>query len=264
MKRIDTELWELLHIVGPSGQEDEVVRYILPRMGKLLDRVTVDAYGNVLGEKSYKSGLGPTILLCAHMDTVNWIVPGREVRRNGNILSSSKGVLGADDRAGMAIVMAAARNIDNTLFDGKVKIAFTRDEEVGRYGSQAVSREWLRDVDLAVVVDRRGNRDIVTSRGTVQRFCDPAVGMFFEKAGEVAGMPDWRAVPGGISDACTFASYGINSVNLSAGYVREHTEEETVDLGSVKKTTRLILTALDLIAKENVIFSGFSDRTFVS
>ncbi|MED4785231.1 M20/M25/M40 family metallo-hydrolase [Brevibacillus choshinensis] len=250
MKKIEAELLELLQIVGPSGEEEEVVRYMKPRMEQVLERVYLDSYSNLLGELVCGSGAGPTILLCAHMDTVNWMVPGRQVLRDGDVFTSSAGILGADDRAGMAIVMAVVRNVGATNFHGRLKLAFTREEEIGRYGSKAMDRAWLNDVDLAVVVDRRGNRDIVTSRGNIQPFCDPSVGAFFEHAGTAAGMPDWRAVQGGISDACTFASYGINSVNLSAGYLYEHTEKERVDLNWVKETTKLILTALDMLGNQ--------------
>ncbi|WP_246011138.1 M20/M25/M40 family metallo-hydrolase [Brevibacillus nitrificans] len=258
MKKIESELCELLQIIGPSGEEEEVIRYIQPRMEKVLEHVHLDVYGNLLGETVCGSGAGPTVLLCAHMDTVDWIVPGREVIREGDVFTSSAGVLGADDRAGMAIVMAVVRNVRSTEFSGRLKVAFTREEEVGRYGSKAMDREWLNDVDLAIVVDRRGNRDIVTSRGQIQPFCDPAVGAFFEHAGAAAGMPDWRMVPGGISDACTFASYGINSVNLSAGYLDEHTEQEREDLRWVRETTNLILTALGML--EQQVERLFPDR----
>ncbi|MGG0940175.1 M20/M25/M40 family metallo-hydrolase [Brevibacillus centrosporus] len=250
MKKIETELYELLQIIGPSGQEEEVIHYIRPRMEKVLEHVHLDDYGNLLGETICGSGAGPTILLCAHMDTVDWLAPEREVIREGDVLTSSAGILGADDRAGMAIVMAVVRNVRATDFSGRLKVAFTREEEVGRYGSKAMERDWLNDVDLAIVVDRRGNRDIVTSRGQIQPFCDPAVGSFFEQAGVAAGMPDWKAVQGGISDACTFASCGINSVNLSAGYLYEHTEKERVDLNWVKETTKLILIALDMLGNQ--------------
>jgi di/tripeptidase len=78
------------------------------------------------------------------------------------------------------------------------------------------------------------------------------VGQFFEEAGRLCGMPDWKAVSGGISDACTFASYGINSVNLSAGFQYEHTWDEFVSITSCKETVRLIATALDMAGKSGV------------
>jgi di/tripeptidase len=62
--------------------------------------------------------------------------------------------------------------------------------------------------------------------------------------GERAGMSGWRAVAGGISDAMTFASRGIPSVNLSAGYYYPHTEQEYVDAAASFETALLILEAL--------------------
>ncbi|MFM1655404.1 M20/M25/M40 family metallo-hydrolase [Brevibacillus sp. B_LB10_24] len=252
MNKLALELYDLLQIAAPSGKEERVVRYIKPRMEQILERVFLDRYGNLLGERTYKTGQGPTILLSAHMDSVAGIEPGRKVIRDQDIYYASKGILGADDRAGMAIVLAVIRNLARSSFNGKVKVAFTREEEIGRKGSQALDQAWLGDVELAIVVDRRGNRDIVTSYADVQPFCHPSVGQFFEEAGRLCGMPDWKAVRGGISDACTFASYGINSVNLSAGFQYEHTWDEFVSITSCKETVQLITTALDIAGKSGV------------
>ena len=252
MNKLASELYELLQIVAPSGQEERVVRYIKPKLERELDRLWLDDYGNLLGERRCGRGDGPVILLSAHMDSVDGLEPDREVLRSGDLFYASCGVLGADDRAGMAIVMAVIRNVGTTSFDGTLKVAFTREEEIGRRGSRALDPAWLDDVALAIVVDRRGNRDIVTSYADVQPFCHPAVGHFFEKVGRLCGMPDWKAVKGGISDACTFAAYGINSVNLSAGYRHEHTWDEVVSITSCQETAQLIVKALDIVGTESV------------
>lgn len=261
MKKLASELYDLLQIIAPSGKEERVVRYIKPKMEKWLDHVWTDHYGNLLGERQCGTGNGPTILLSAHMDSVDGVEPDREVLREGDMFYSSAGILGADDRAGMAIVMAVIRNVGATAFNGKLKVAFTREEEIGRRGSQAMDSAWLHDVELAIVVDRRGNRDIVTSFAEVQSFCHPSVGTFFEEVGRMCGMPDWKATRGGISDACTFASYGINSVNLSAGYQYEHTWDEFVSIPSCKETVLLIVSALDMVGKRGMQLQNFCSLT---
>jgi putative aminopeptidase FrvX len=261
MKKLASELYDLLQIIAPSGKEERVIRYIKPKLEKCLDHVWIDHYGNLLGELQCGTGNGPTILLSAHMDSVDNVEPDREVLMEGDILYSSAGILGADDRAGMAIVMAVIRHVGATAFNGKLKVAFTREEEIGRRGSQELDTAWLHDVELAIVVDRRGNRDIVTSFADVQPFCHPSVGRFFEEAGRMCRMPDWKAVRGGISDACTFASYGINSVNLSAGYQNEHTPQEFVRITSCKETVQLILTALDMVGKRGMKLKNFCSLT---
>ncbi|MDF2958623.1 MAG: peptidase family protein [Paenibacillus sp.] len=243
MPKFEHELLELLSITAPSGMERPVADFLIKRLHGQVDYAKRDIYGNVLAEKVYGTGLGPTILLCAHMDTV-WVDPDRKVVRNGDVWSSSSGPLGADDRAGIAIILDVLRTLDHTpSFQGRLKLAFTREEEIGRIGSEQIDPFWLEDVQLCIVVDRRGSRDIVV-RNSRMKFCDPQIGDYFEAVGTKCGMSDWKAVQGGISDAVTFASYGIPSVNLSAGYEYEHTDEEYVNVKQCKETIRLIVQSL--------------------
>jgi tripeptide aminopeptidase len=50
------------------------------------------------------------------------------------ITASGTTLLGADDKAGVAIIMTAARHLlaDRSILHGKIRIAFTPDEEIGR------------------------------------------------------------------------------------------------------------------------------------
>lgn len=100
-------------------------------------------------------------------------------------------------------------------------------------------------MDAAIVLDRRGTRDIVTGcRGTFD-FCEESYGELFEIAGRLAGMDDWKATRnGGSSDAKIFAEFGIPSVNLSIGYRDEHTDFEEVDYCATFETVVLVETVL--------------------
>lgn len=245
MNQMLKDMYELFSIIGPSGKEEAVANYLEPRLVQLLDWVGRDEYGNLLGELKVGSGEGKAILLSAHMDTVDFLVPGRRIEVDGLIFRSTSAILGGDDRAGIAIVLEVLRQLKDSSFDGVIKVAFTREEEIGRVGSQQIPHKWLQEVELAIVADRKGSRDIVISCGDWYEFCDPEVGQFFERMGESIGMDDWRAVAGGISDAMTFASYGIPSVNLSAGYYNPHTDQEYVDAAACYKTVLLILEALE-------------------
>jgi tripeptide aminopeptidase len=97
------------------------------------------------------------------------------------------------------------------------------------------------------VVDRRENRDIVTSSWGIIPYCEQEYGELFEKAGQLAGMPDWKVTEGGSSDASLFAEMEIQSVNLSTGYEHEHTNSEIVDYRASYETVRLIEAVLNLI-----------------
>lgn len=243
MRKLERDLLELLSITAPSGQERPVADYLIERLRKQTDLTQCDHYGNVIAERIYGSGIGPTILLCAHMDTV-WVDPARTILQDGDIWHSSTGPLGADDRAGIAIILAVLRILARSgTFHGRIKLAFTREEEIGRLGSEQLTLAWLSGVDMSIVVDRRGSRDIVV-RNSRMAFCEWSLASYWESIGSMCGMNDWRAVEGGLSDAVTFASYGIPSVNLSAGYEFEHTDEEYVNVRACKDTVRLIVQSL--------------------
>jgi Acetylornithine deacetylase/Succinyl-diaminopimelate desuccinylase and related deacylases len=243
MRKLERDLLELLTITAPSGQERPVADYLIERLRKQTDRIECDHYGNVIAERIYGTGIGPTILLCAHMDTV-WVDPARTILQDGDIWHSSIGPLGADDRAGIAIILAVLRSLARSgAFRGRIKLAFTREEEIGRLGSEQLSLAWLSGVDMCVVVDRRGSRDIVV-RNSRMAFCDWGLASYWETIGSMCGMKGWRAVEGGLSDAVTFAKYGIPSVNLSAGYEYEHTAQEYVNVRYCKDTVRLIVQSL--------------------
>lgn len=253
MKKMRKQLLKLLNIHGVSGKEEPVRNYLKEVLPHLADIVKVDDYGNLLAEKKVGSGEGATIMLSAHMDTVKNVYADRKVLENNGIITSSKGALGADDRAGIAIILEVLRNIDKLSFEGTIKVAFSREEEIGCVGSSKIDPAWYSDVDLAIVVDRRGNRDIVV--GCFDAFCSNEVGKFFE---DVSAMQDmnWQAVEGGISDALTFSRNGINSVNLSAGYMNEHTEREYLVFDDMCDTVRLILQALAIV---NNFYNTFGD-----
>jgi putative aminopeptidase FrvX len=245
MNKMKKQLIKLLNIQAPSGKEKRVVTYVKPILEHLTDKVWTDDYGNLLAEKVVGTGKGATVILSAHMDSVSNIAPDREVIEENGIFRSTKGVLGADDRAGIAIILAVLRHIEKTGFDGKVKVSFSREEEIGCVGASQIDANWIAQSDLAIVVDRRGNNDIVTGTWG-QAFCSNEVGKYFEECSAMQDM-DWKAVQGGISDATVFSELGVHSVNLSAGYRNEHTEQEYVVFEDMKKTVNLILQALALV-----------------
>lgn len=245
MKNMKKQLMELLSIHGVSGKETKVRDYLKPVLSELMDMVVVDSYGNLLGETIIGTGEGATIMLSAHMDTVKGVLADRKLISKDGIISSDKGALGADDRAGIAIVLSVLRNITKTSFNGTIKVAFSREEEIGCVGSDKIDSNWYKDVDLAIVVDRRGSRDIVVGCGMA--FCSNPVGLFMEDVAMLTGMKDWKCVEGGVSDAMTFAQKGINSINLSAGYYHEHSDREYVNVYQMKDTIRLIMQVFAVV-----------------
>lgn len=244
MEKMRKQLIELLNIHGVSGEEESVRNYLIEVLPNLVDNMEIDLHGNLLASKQVGNGTGATILLSAHMDTVKNVLIDRNVIETNGIFKSDKGALGADDRAGIAIILEVLRNVDKISFDGNIKIAFSVEEEIGCVGSNKINPDWYSDVDLAIVVDRRGNRDIVV--GCYDAFCSNQVGEFFEEVSKMQGM-NWKATEGGISDALIFSRNGINSVNLSVGYYNEHTDKEFLVFNEMKDTVKLIVQALAIV-----------------
>lgn len=245
MKNLRSQFIELLNIHGTSGNEKPVRDYLKPILTELMDNVKVDDYGNLLADKKCGDGNGATVLLSAHMDTVKGVLADRKlVETEDGIIMSNKGALGADDRGGIAIILTVLRNLNKLNFNGHIKVSFSREEEIGCVGASKIDPDWYANADLAIVVDRRGNRDIVVGCGMA--FCSDSVGYFMEDVSKMADM-DWRAVEGGISDAMVFAENGINSINLSAGYMNEHTVNEYASLKDMGDTVRLILQTIAVI-----------------
>jgi len=246
MKNLRNQFIELLNIHGTSGNEEPVRDYLKPILTELMDNVKVDDYGNLLADKKCGDGNGATVLLSAHMDTVKGVLADRElIETEDGIIMSNKGALGADDRGGIAIILTVLRNLNKLNFNGHIKVSFSREEEIGCVGASKIDPDWYaNDTDLAIVVDRRGNRDIVVGCGMA--FCSDSVGYFMEDVSKMVDM-DWKAVEGGISDAMVFAEHGINSINLSAGYMNEHTVNEYASLKDMGDTVRLILQTIAVI-----------------
>lgn len=226
----------ILMVPGVSGEEDKIREVVKEKLAPFVDHIVEDSYGNLLAEKTYGGGTGPTILLNAHLDTVEEIVPGRVIVKDEHIWSSSEGILGADDRAGVAVVLSIAKHLNQSDFRGKVKFIFTVEEEIGLVGAKHVEPYFLWDVDCAIVIDRRGKGDIVTSCWGSIPFCSLKYGQFFETVAEEEGLTEWACTAGGSSDTRVWASRGIQSVNLSVGYGNEHTEDEYLDVKAAYET----------------------------
>ena len=265
------DIEELLSIPGVSGKESNVRDVVKKRLTPFVDRVTEDYYGNLLAEKTYGRGNGPVILLNAHLDTVRDFTINRRIIKDESLWYSSEGILGADDRAGVAILLSMARFLNQSDFSGKVKFLFTVEEEVGLVGARQVEEYFLWGVEAGIVLDRRGSGDIVTScRGEIP-FCGKEYGRFFERVAKESGLNGWACTEGGSSDTRIWAEHGIQSVNLSVGYHNEHSERECLDIRATYQTYTLLKNVFQK-AKElrNVLrkdfvangfyYSGYSSR----
>jgi tripeptide aminopeptidase len=136
------EFMALASINSPSRREGAVARYLIRRIGELGLTATVDDSAPQSGSDTGNivvrlpgNAPGPTIMLCAHMDTVGPTEGMVPALRDGVIASDGKTVLGADDKAGIAMIMAALSELlsDNAPH-GAIEVVFSVQEESGLFG----------------------------------------------------------------------------------------------------------------------------------
>jgi len=236
-------LEELLMIPGESRHEGLVQDYLLNVLPGLMDTFWMDDYGNIVGEK--KLGAGPTILLSAHMDIKQEISTESFLVKSGNIWKRNEGILGADDRAGIAIILNILDGISRERFNGTIKVAFTVKEEIGQKGAENLDPNFYSDVDYAISFDRRNGGDIIT-RSSHYSYSNEDYGRKFEA--HLWSNHSYKMTQGGISDLRVWSQAGIPSVNLSIGFYDEHKPEEYLNLEEWHRAHDLAFYVLGLLS----------------
>ena len=94
----------------------------------------------------------PTVLLCAHLDTVPLSAPVEVVQENGVLSNRNEAILGADNKAAVATVLGAARRLAGGGSPVGLELLFTTCEEVALAGAKAVDRGRLNS-DFGYVFD---------------------------------------------------------------------------------------------------------------
>lgn len=154
---------ELMAIPGKSGQEAGVVEFITHKLrqagARAADIQVDDAHrriplGGEVGNLIFHlpgTIRAPRRLLMAHMDTVPLCVGSRPALKGQVVTSSNKASgLGADDRAGCAVVLTAALEIlRRKLPHPPLTFFWPVQEEVGLYGAHYVRLALLRSPKLA-------------------------------------------------------------------------------------------------------------------
>src|SRR5439155_25630720 len=91
--------------------------------------------GNLLARIPAPEG-ARTILLCAHLDTVPLEAPVEVERADGLIRNRNDAILGADNKAAVAVIVAAARRLVASGSPVGVELLFTTCEEVQLHGAK--------------------------------------------------------------------------------------------------------------------------------
>ena len=226
--RINKTLVELCEIPSPSKCERPVADYILTRISALgLDVVEDSAGADLDGDTGNLvvrvdgKGTSP-LLLTAHMDTVMPIdgLPDRinvEIS-DGIVHTDRNSILGADDKAGIAIALELLHyrieTVDNLC---PLEIVFTVQEEIGARGAAYLDKKSISakqgfvldgDTPVGTVIVRAPHKfryDMVVRGVAAHAALEPEKGI--NAIGAMSSVVN--ALPCGRIDSNTVTNYGI-------------------------------------------------------
>jgi tripeptide aminopeptidase len=160
-RRLGELFVELCRIESPSGSERACAERVAAELRGLGLQVHEDDAGAVAGSNcgnllaripASETGSGHCVLLCAHLDTVPLQAPVEPVLEDGGWENANEGILGADNKAAVAVMLALARRVCNEGAPVDIELLFTVGEERSLAGARALDLSHLRS-DFGYVFD---------------------------------------------------------------------------------------------------------------
>jgi tripeptide aminopeptidase len=150
-ERLVNDFIRFCEIESPSGRERGMADAVAADLRALgLDVEEDDTgpetgsdAGNVLARVPGPEG-ARTILLCAHIDTVPLAAPVEVTRDDGVLTNRNEAILGADNKAAVATVLAALNRLVREGSPVELEVLFTTSEERALRGAKAFERARLR------------------------------------------------------------------------------------------------------------------------
>ena len=135
-----------LRALGVEVDEDEAGPRVGSDCGNLLAFIPAEARASAPQSQAPDApgARRPSVLLCAHLDTVPLQAPVEPVLLDGGWENANDGILGADNKAAVAVMLALARHIRQQGAPVDVELLFTVGEEVALAGARAFDTASLR------------------------------------------------------------------------------------------------------------------------
>jgi tripeptide aminopeptidase len=175
-ERLLDDFVRLCEIESPSRSERAVADAVKAELGRLGLTVEEDDTASETGSDSGNLLARiegppdrPTILLCAHLDTVPLAGPVEVTQENGVLSNRHEAILGADNKAAVATILATARRLTAEGAPVGVELLFTTCEEHALAGAKAFDPARLRS-DFGYVFDHASPiGELVTASPTYYR-----------------------------------------------------------------------------------------------
>lgn len=188
---------------------------------------SVDGIGNL--HVDLRSEPTHRTLFVSHVDTVHRADGPNKIRKTKGKWYASGAALGADDGAGIAILMQLITQLKPAYY------IFTVGEECGGHGATYLAEkqaDLLAQFDRAIAFDRRGVSDVITHQG-YGRCCSDVFGEALSSAlidnsrERLLYMPSDAGV---YTDTAEFVDIIPECTNISCGYMYEHSDREELDI----------------------------------
>ena len=213
----------------PMGHEDELLPYLTPGLKK-------DKYGNYY----MIVGKSDTAFTC-HLDTasrtkskVNLVSLKKD--NQDFIVTDNTSILGADDKAGVAVIMYMIANRVPGVY------WFFYGEERGGQGSAKVANNYdeypfMKNIKKIVSFDRRNYYSVITQQMGLQ-CCSNEFADSLCKELNKNGMKMSLDPTGVFTDSANFIDLIPECTNVSVGYFNEHTHDEMQNMTFLEKLAK--------------------------
>jgi hypothetical protein len=229
---IKEKFLELTSRTYPHGTEQE----LFPILFNTVDGLETDEFGNLF----IKIG-DSDVMFTSHLDTatsanttVNHVFDDKIIKTDG------KSILGADDKAGVTIMLYMIKNQVPGLY------YFFLGEEVGCVGSKKVAsvqkENKIDGINKVISFDRRGTDSVITFQSG-KRCCSDNFGKTLSSQLNLQNESfRYETDPTGIlTDSVQFISIYSECTNISVGYQSEHTFSETQNIEHLEKLAEACL-----------------------
>lgn len=208
----------------PYLEEDRFVYDVMPLL--FPSDIEKDEHGNYF----YKIGESRTVF-ASHLDTVSNKYQQVTHVIDGDIISTDgKTTLGADDKAGVTVMLYMIENRIPGLY------YFFIGEEVGCVGSSMVANygDLKGNYDRVISFDRRNTGSVITHQSS-GRCCSNSFADELCRQFNQLGLSYKRDSGGVYTDSAEFVDIISECTNISVGYYKEHTTSEHQDINHLTK-----------------------------
>lgn len=181
------------------------------------DQIDFDEHGNVFVGYTKENKGSP--ILVAHMDNVLHGTRTPMLSIDGRCIMGKTAGIGWDDKAGIIANIELFKRMN-----GKVRIIFTTDEEVGGISAGKLDPSRYSDAKYMIELDRRDKEDLIQHSGCT-RLCSDTFAAMIEGFG-------FKRATGTFTDVNKFKNKcpSIEMCNLSIGYYNAHSDNEYLDV----------------------------------